>query len=73
MFSMCRDPGDTISEISCCVEPSYCFKNRDFDAITKTKILRVVIMLLHKGLTQIHKKPRLHFAESFILTGSLCR
>ena len=30
---MCRDPGDNTSKVSCCVEPSYCFKNRDFDAI----------------------------------------
>ena len=39
MFSvlvfMCRDPGDTTSKVLCCVEPSYCFKNRDFDAIVK--------------------------------------
>ena len=36
MFSMlvftCRDPGDTTSTVSCCVELSLCFKNRDFDA-----------------------------------------
>ena len=29
---MCRDPGDTTSNVSCCVEPSLCFKNSDFDA-----------------------------------------
>ena len=29
---MCRDPGDTKSKASCCVEPPYCFKNSDFDA-----------------------------------------
>ena len=29
------DPGDTTSKVSCCVEPSMCFKNRDFDAIVK--------------------------------------
>ena len=23
---MCRDPGDTTSKVSCCVETSYCFK-----------------------------------------------
>ena len=38
MFSMlvfvCRDPGDTMSKVSCCVEPSWCFKNSNFDAIT---------------------------------------
>ena len=32
---MCRDPGDATSKVSCCVETSYCFKNRDFDAIVK--------------------------------------
>ena len=33
---MCRDPGDATSKVSCCVETSYCFKNRDFDAIVKS-------------------------------------
>ena len=41
MFSMlvfvCRDPGDTASKVSC-VETSYCFKYRDFDAIAKVPI-----------------------------------
>ena len=36
MFSMLvfigRDPGDATNKVSGCVEPSYCFKNRDFDA-----------------------------------------
>ena len=32
---MCRDPGDTTSKVLCCVEPSYCFKNSDFDAIAR--------------------------------------
>ena len=35
---MCRDPGDTTSKVSCCVETSYCFKNRDFNAIVKVPI-----------------------------------
>ena len=42
MFSvlvfMCRDPGDATSKDSCCVETSYCFKNRDFDAIVKVPV-----------------------------------
>ena len=29
---MCRARGDTTSKVSRCVEPSYCFKNNDFDA-----------------------------------------
>ena len=35
LMLMCRDPGDTMSEVSCCVEPSQSFKNSDFDAIIK--------------------------------------
>ena len=31
----CRDPGDTTRKVSCCVEPSYFFKNSDFDTIVK--------------------------------------
>ena len=42
MFSvlvfMCRDPGDTTSKVSCCVEPSLCFKNSDFDASVKVPL-----------------------------------
>ena len=87
MFSvlvfMCRDPGDATSKVSCCVEPSYGFKNRDFDALTENELdpkikntvnLKsasfIVIMLLHEGLTQVHsqKKPRLQFGESFTLS-----
>ena len=30
---MCRDTGDTSIKVSCCVEPSWCFKNSYFDAI----------------------------------------
>ena len=32
---MCRDPGDTTNKVSCCVEPSYYFKNSNFDASIK--------------------------------------
>ena len=39
MFSMlvfmCRDPGNTTSKVSCCVEPSQCFKNSILNAIVK--------------------------------------
>ena len=35
---MCRDPGDSASKVSCCVEPSYCFKHSDFDAIVKVPV-----------------------------------
>ena len=52
MFSMlvfmCRDPGDTTSKVSCCVETSYCFKNRDFDAIVKVPVALPLKMSLTK-------------------------
>ena len=35
---MCRDPGDATSKVSCCVQTSYCFKNRDFDANIKVPV-----------------------------------
>ena len=35
---MCRDAGDTTSKVSCFVETSYCFKNRDFDAGVKVPV-----------------------------------
>ena len=35
---MCRDPGDATSKVSCCVQTSYCFKNRDFDANVKVPV-----------------------------------
>ena len=42
MFSvlvfMCRDPGDATSKVSCCVETSYCFKHRDFNASVKVAV-----------------------------------
>ena len=43
---MCRDPADTRSKGSCCVEPSLCFKNSYFDASVE-------------GLTQIHSQKSL--------------
>ena len=55
MFSMlvfmCSDPGDTTSKVSCCVETSYCFKNKDFDAIVKVP----VAFPLKMSLTQKRK------------------
>ena len=51
MFT-CRDPGDTTSKVSCCVEPSLCFKNSDFDAIVKVPIA----LQLKMSLTQKHGK-----------------
>ena len=87
MFSMlvfrCRGPGDTTSKVSCCVKPSYCFKNSKCPctplkiSLPKNKTMVnlksasfVVIMLLHKGLTHIQSqiKPWLLFGESFSLS-----
>ena len=79
---MCRDPRDTTTKVSSCVEPSKCFKNIDFDATdnfplalqfkmsyTRKSASFVVIMLLHKRSTHVHsqKKLKLHFGESFTL------
>ena len=86
MFSMlvfmCRDPGDATSKVSCCVQTSYCFKHRDFDASVKVPVALplkmsltwkqslIVIMLLHEHLTRVRsqKDPRLQFGESFTLS-----
>ena len=72
LMFMCRDPGDTTSKVPRCVQPSYCFRNSDFDASVrvplkislpenKTKVnLKnasfVIITLLHEGLTHIHSQ-----------------
>ena len=52
MFSvlvfMCRDPGDATSKVSCCVESSYCFKNRDLDAIVKVPVALPLKMILNR-------------------------
>ena len=62
---MCRDPGDTTSKVSCCVQTSYCFKNRDFENTVNLKSASfVVIMFLHEGLTRIH----LHCSKGFALS-----
>ena len=63
---MCRDPGDATSKVSCCVEPSWCFKVN----LNLKSASFIVIMHLHECLTHIHsqKKPRLLFGESFTLT-----
>ena len=58
MFSvlvfMCRDPGDATSKVSCCVQTSYCFKNRDLDAIVKVPIaLPLKMSLIHKQILKV--------------------
>ena len=60
MFSvlvfMCRDPGDATSKVSCCVETSYCFENRDFDAIVKVPIAMPLKISLPKYETTVNFK-----------------
>ena len=71
---MCRDPGDTTSKVSCCVQTFLCFKNWDFDASFKVPValpIKIslpekwsngksfdVIMLLHKGFTHIQSQVK---------------
>ena len=62
MFSMlvfmCRDPGDTMSEVSCFVEPSYCFENSNFDARVRVPHHSIENELARKQkLMQILKVP----------------
>ena len=66
MFSvlvfMCRNPGDATSKVSCCVETSYWFKNRDFDAIVKEPVaLPLKISLPKNKTTVILKVPLLSY------------
>ena len=63
---MCRDPGDTASKVSCCVEHTVTAHE---NTVNLKSAFSVIIMLLHKGLTHNHSqiKPRLHFGESFTL------
>ena len=54
MFSMlvfmCRDPGDTTRKVSCCIEPSRCFKNSGFDAIVKLPLALPLKIILTRKL-----------------------
>ena len=52
LMFMCRDPGDTTSKVSCCVEPSQCFKNSDFDAIANTVNLKSPFFRRNYAFTQ---------------------
>ena len=53
---MCREPGDTTSKVSCCVELSYCFKNRDFDAGVKVPVALPLKMSLPKNKNTVNLK-----------------
>ena len=62
MFSvlvfMCRDSGDTTSKVSCCVEPSYCFKNRESLLKVSLKFCHsFVFICLSQFPTQINSSP----------------
>ena len=67
MFSMlvfmCRDPGDTTSKVSCCVESSYCFKNSDFDAIANLPLA----LSLKMSLTQNENTVNLKSDSFFVI------
>ena len=58
MFSMvvlmCRDPGDATSKVSCCVEPSWCFKVN----LNLKSASFIIIMHLHECLTHIHSQKK---------------
>ena len=60
---MCRDPGDATSKVSCCVETSYCFKTRDFDAILKVP----VALPLKMSLTQNENTVNLKSASFIVI------
>ena len=53
---MCRDPGDATSKVSCCVQTSYCFKNKDFDAIVKVPVALPLHISLPLNETTVNLK-----------------
>ena len=69
---MCRDPGDTTSKVSCCVESSQCFKNskkkcpylshwkwiwaENENTVDLKSGVFIVIMLINKHLTWVHSQ-----------------
>ena len=63
---LCRDPGDTTSKVSCCVEPSWCYKNSNFDASIKVPYaLRLKISLSRKQKYGIYWKCLFHRNYAF--------
>ena len=70
MFSMlvfmCRDPGDTTSKVSCCVEPSLYFEHSDFDASVECPSTPLK-MSLPKNETMVNLKR-----ASFVIIMLLC-
>ena len=63
---MCRDPGDATSKVSCCVEPSYGFKNRDFDASTKVPVALPLKISLSKNKTTVNLSSLSYFYTTHI-------
>ena len=51
LVCMHRDPGDTTSKVSCCVEPPYCFKNSGFDASVRVPVALPLKMSLPENET----------------------
>ena len=56
LMFMCRDPGDTTGKVSCCVESSYWFKNRDFDASIRVSHALPLKMSLPENETTVNLK-----------------
>ena len=50
---MCGDPGDTTGKVSCCVKPSYCFKNSDFYASIRVPAALPLKMSLPENKTRV--------------------
>ena len=70
MFSilvfMCRDPGDTTSKVSCCVEPSQCFEDSDFDASVRMPLHSIENELARKQ--NYGKSQKWLFCRNFAFT-----
>ena len=67
---MSRDPGDTTSKVSCCVELSYCFENRDFGASVKVPVVLLLKISLPEDETTLNLKSA-SFIVIMLLHGGL--
>ena len=62
---MCRDPDDSANKVSCCVETSYCFKNRDFDAVVKVPAALPLKMSLSRKRKHSKSNSQTHNVGNF--------
>ena len=53
---MSRDPGEATSKVLCCVEPSWCSKNSDFDAIVSLPLALLFKIILPENPTTVNLK-----------------